>query len=1225
MITQIEQALLRCSGDKFANISRLYLSYKYELVYSTGFVKGKEKSKKGTPDNFVLFKDYYIYNEITTQETRLDEKLKKDIAHCFKQKDIPINRILKIVLICNGEITPKLLEDLTNYKNNINKLVELEVIGVDTFANIIFKDYPSLGKELDIPIDTGQILELNDFVRQYEKSKFATPLTNHFFNREKELKEGSAYLESEDIILISGQAGVGKTKFSLKLVEEYRNKYPSYHVKYVKANGNQGIWEDLKIQLIKENNYLLVIDDANKLKTNLESILNFKNVYNKEKIKLIFTVRNYLKSEVDYLLKDFLLIELKNFEKDELKDILTSTDFNITNYYADKIYSISKGNSRIAIMAAKAGINNDIEKINNASIILEEYFSSVNQSIKSDTALLKVAGVLSVFRIIDFSNTKIIEEIKKYFNISENILREKLDLLYKNEIADEYKNTYKIADQILGEYIFYLVFIKEKYLSFKLLLEVYFDEHKILLMDILSPIVSNYGFEEIKSKIHNDVLNKWKSIDCYNKKLKYLKDFWFYLPTETLLFLNKSISNKKKCDINKYLFTIYDDNRIGAYDDEIIDILINFQQFPDKFGLALEILFKYGLSTQELFSKLLKALTQSFAYGEYSYETKYNIPIKVFDYLYSKVSENEDFYSRIILFIATKYLIDSYQVISSEGLKFYIGEKLVCLTTEQKKFRHKLWDFIFNCYKNNGIKEYVYEFFENHHYSMHVKINKSVIKFDRDLITEFIKDNFSNKSYKDVYIVYEYTEELKNADIEYDIVLDSKIQNKDFEIWLLLYETVHENKNNLLFEKIKDYGLEDYITLLNSINNIYKKVGYEEFSQNFSIVYHSIYEMFVDLARKDFDLFLQVLEKLFEYDYFVDMSLGNIFIKLDYDLPKTKKLKDILQKNTKIENIYISLLVNIPKDFITIEDYLYYYKLLQDQNTNHFYFWCIDSILEKLENLELDLNQEVSKIIDIIYQKIKTSNAYLDLRDSLFNFIYNKYPSVFIKKLDIIKKIYLYFNKKNNYFDNNLNILKCILVKSPNFIIKLLKSKFNENTFISRNDLNVFNFCKLWELNNPEEIFINIIKYFNGSLFILSNTPSAIVSLFRGNNKQESDFLLSLISISDKRMLRTIFNVIVCKFKDKKFEFLLKILKKDNDLEFFKTLDLYMLSTIYSGSGIPRMEYKISELEKTIDFFQSLNDMKYLEHIKYLEDTIMYTKIEIEYERKREFINKWSV
>jgi hypothetical protein len=60
MITVLEQALQRCNPDKFANLCRLYLANSFPIVNGTGLVDGKEKSKKGTPDNFMPDELFYF-------------------------------------------------------------------------------------------------------------------------------------------------------------------------------------------------------------------------------------------------------------------------------------------------------------------------------------------------------------------------------------------------------------------------------------------------------------------------------------------------------------------------------------------------------------------------------------------------------------------------------------------------------------------------------------------------------------------------------------------------------------------------------------------------------------------------------------------------------------------------------------------------------------------------------------------------------------------------------------------------------------------------------------------------------------------------------------------------------------------------------------------------------------------------------------------------------------
>src|SRR5690606_13336008 len=109
-------------------------------------------------------------------------KLKKDVKHCFIQKDIPIDSISKIILICNQEITTAIHKEISDYKKTFHNIASIELIGIDALATIIFRDYPSIARELGLTIDSGQILEMSDFIIQYEKSKFATPLSNAFYN-----------------------------------------------------------------------------------------------------------------------------------------------------------------------------------------------------------------------------------------------------------------------------------------------------------------------------------------------------------------------------------------------------------------------------------------------------------------------------------------------------------------------------------------------------------------------------------------------------------------------------------------------------------------------------------------------------------------------------------------------------------------------------------------------------------------------------------------------------------------------------------------------------------------------------------------------------------------------------------------------------------------------------------------------------------------------------------
>ncbi|WP_435416638.1 hypothetical protein [Polaribacter aestuariivivens] len=1221
MITRIEKELLICNEDKFANLCRLYLAFQYNIVHSSGFALGKEKSKAGIPDNFIAVKDFYIFNEITTQEKGLVGKLKKDISDCFNQNSIPNDKILKIILICNSKISPKIDKELKEYKNKIDSTTELEIIGIDAFANIIVNEFPSISRELGVPIDTGQILEVKTFIKQTEDSKFSTTLKNHFFNRTEDLKFGLDYLKNNNILLITGQAGVGKTKLSLELVENFKTENTDYLLKYIVNNGNLDIWEDLKSQILKNKKYLIVIDDANKLRNNLGLILNYINQSENNNVKVILTVRNYVRKDVEAILDTFEVIELKNFSNAELSNILQSQDFNISEYYVDKIFSISKGNPRIAIMGALAGLKNDLDKLNNASQIHEEYFSSVNQNIKSlqDEDLLKVAGILSLFKVIDTKQIEFIKEIESYFSISKSLLVSKLNLLNQSEVADEFKGIYKISDQILGEYIFYIVFIKEKFFSFQILLDAYLNKYNFPLINMLTPIINNYGFESVKNLIIKDIKEKWEIVENDEPKaIKYLKDFWYYLSSETLIFLNRKFQKLKPIEFDVLVFEITKENYIEQYDDNYITLLINFKEIPEKFNFALELLFKYCLSNQLLFSKLLKLLKQSFSYSQYSKENKYNIQIMLFDFLYSRIEINRVFYTKLILFISDSFLIDSYEYNKSNGNTIRIVPTALNISENQIDFRGKLWGFIFNCYEDEFLKKSVLDFFLKHKYSYHFNVNE-LIEFDKNYIIPFFESKFSDSNFLESIIVSDYLSRIKRLNINYPIGLENKFLCKEYNTWLLLNERGEDNKD-LIIKTYKEYEFRNYIELLDELEIIQKHKP--TYFSGWSVILDSITTIFEELSKKDFNLLIKVLEVLFTKELSQKIRLGRVFKLIDYTNNNISELRNlIINKNNN--NFLLGLFLNIPSKLITKNDYELVIDFLKKDNVNHIYF--LEELLPKLNHLSLNVEKIIDDIIKILIEKSLNSN-YIYVSPDFFKYLNENQIIWFESNLSLIKTLYLNLDKKNRSFDYNLEVLLIILDKDISFMAELLHFNFDNKSYVSKNDILENNFSKLWNSLNYKQIFKTLLVFFSRYPVSFSNSPSEVSNVFKGNNAKEELLLMEIIKENeDEKLIRKVFNIILAKYNNKKHKYLIEILNRNKGIDFFRRLDLYSQSIVYSGSRIPRIRQKIEIYIEIKDLLIRLNDISFLEHIDYLESNIIYGKVSIENERKREFIDRWGL
>ena len=75
---------------------------------------------------------------------------------------------------------------------------------------------------MGIELDTGQILKPLDFVNEYQNSKFATPLDNEFLFRETEKQKILESLENQDLVIVSGKPGVGKSKLALESLKRIR-------------------------------------------------------------------------------------------------------------------------------------------------------------------------------------------------------------------------------------------------------------------------------------------------------------------------------------------------------------------------------------------------------------------------------------------------------------------------------------------------------------------------------------------------------------------------------------------------------------------------------------------------------------------------------------------------------------------------------------------------------------------------------------------------------------------------------------------------------------------------------------------------------------------------------------------------------------------------------------------------------------------------------------------
>ena len=236
-IEKIENALMEMAGTTFQKLCDLYVHYKYEREIqsfsATGSQQGKNQSIKGTPDSYFFIEDGYAFIESTTQQNNLIPKIKRDIKKCLdvSKTKIPLNQINRIIVFYTQRLG---LEKENEIRLCFQQYpVKLCLFDIDYLKNELSYEFGYIAKEfLGIQMDWQQLVPMDYFVDNYnvKLKKFATPINNPFLYREQELVNIKKIIEKEDIIIIRGDSGVGKTKLAIESILQFKSEHSNFKV-----------------------------------------------------------------------------------------------------------------------------------------------------------------------------------------------------------------------------------------------------------------------------------------------------------------------------------------------------------------------------------------------------------------------------------------------------------------------------------------------------------------------------------------------------------------------------------------------------------------------------------------------------------------------------------------------------------------------------------------------------------------------------------------------------------------------------------------------------------------------------------------------------------------------------------------------------------------------------------------------------------------------------------
>ena len=445
----------------------------------------------------------------------------------------------------NWNIDQSEIEKLNELANSFKYGVSVSYWSLDYLSIELHRNHRDLVKEyLGLPFDTGQVVSLKRFIDEYNNAAqgIATKIDNKFLHREEEKEKLRNIINNNSFIILTGSPGVGKTKLALEVIKDFikeKNDFDAYYISYKSSP----LLEDLYQNLDLNKNFLLFVDDANRIDA-FEQIAGFCKANREGQLKVIVTVRDYAYSEIELRCLKFnpQTVVLNKFNDEEIVGIIKSEGFGIINSrYQKEIVRIADGNPRIAIMASLLALEQQsIDSLSDVSDLFEKYFLTFikDKDELANNFNLKCLGIISFFNTVPYKNREIISSILHNFDIDYFDFVDAIDRLEHLELVEIRFEYVKVPEQNLANFFFYKSFIKDKLLSFDILLSKYFNDYSNRFSDCIIPANNTFGANKVADRLKPQ-LKKYLYLIRDNEEYvyKFLSIFWFYLELETLNYM----------------------------------------------------------------------------------------------------------------------------------------------------------------------------------------------------------------------------------------------------------------------------------------------------------------------------------------------------------------------------------------------------------------------------------------------------------------------------------------------------------------------------------------------------------------------------------------------------------------------------------------------------------------------------------------------------------------
>ena len=1079
-LQEVENAIKAMNQAAFQELGDLFMISKnrdYSAFVCTGSQYGKQKTTKGTPDTFILTHDgKYIMVEYSTNVTKKEKKLIEDFEKCLTEKGIEKSKLNSIILFANYKLDKKETIAIQKYAEETHMPYQIYDGGrlarelIINHKNLVFSC-------LGIPVDTGQIMSVDSFVREYDNAAgaIAAPLSNAFLYREQEIRDIKKELEKKDFILLHGAPGVGKTKLAIQAISEYCKDNPEFQVYCISYKGGE-LLTDLTCNIDLNEDNIVFVDDINRI-SSFNSIVGYYSSIRKGKLKIVMTVRDYALDQAKSMCypHDCFELQVNPMSSEQISEIVR-LGFKIENKnYLDKISIISKGNPRIAMMAGKLAIEKqNLQSLNDVSSLFDAYYGNIIDNIQYENKkkLKKCAGIIAFFSPLKYEGNEEFEMILNSFGISQSEFTECIDVLNRHEIVDLPQNTYaKISEQNLCMYMFYLAFIKEKVLSLETLFKYFYVARYQRFRDCIIPVNNTYGPENIEKAVFPDLLSYYNSVQDPKTRFLLLSDFWPYLMDETLAYISDAVYSLPSCSTSEFHFEKDESHFVLNTNVDILDLSSKLFIFVgNELRSAIDLAFEYVRRKPSSAPNLVRHINEQFMYRHNDAEFSHYRQSELLNYVIEQIEKGDALCQQIMWYIAKLFLAfhTDYSGPITERNTFSLYQYPVPALKSILKIREKIWATV---KKNYSFNRFAW-LLKNYTSSSWGRGNK-LPQYDIPYTLEIIKKHLNSKSFEDCLCVQKYIGWAKRNGMpqkDYDFYY-MKYRCKAYKFYVFLTWDRLRDKDQCDYRDIDAY--HKYKLLELKKNFIYKtKRSYDLFLGKYASLannksledIHSIknsLNFIVSLVfESNFNLGCYFLKRIIQYNFQDFLPIALFANHLNSSI-KARKILAVIQSanfNMKSEWI-IKYFEFIPITFLTKEDLAILLNAIKGCSSET---TIVLSKLKKLKELDPCIIDDILSQIYSLNEKGKRILLYE--HDS--ELIYHSCSS-----REVIQDTYLQQVKFNKYFDYELKGLLLLLQNNPHFLVDYVKSVADDK---NEPDSNL---SQIWNIEGIEPAVEEVLKY----------------------------------------------------------------------------------------------------------------------------------------------------